>query len=107
MDSSEKNSYKINKILKKLTGIPFLKAKQTIDLSKEGKEKSRQFTSSEKHPPSQGLQKADGSYTDLFVRYQRELEACRALGTETKPSPPGRILKLPTGRKELMSKSKE
>jgi hypothetical protein len=107
-----KDSYRIGNILKRLTGIKFLKSRQTATLSKNGKEKAKTYLSS--HSRANPLRRrlphaADPApeKKEAYIRYQQEIEAAKLLNPEKKPQPPGRILKLPTGRKELMSKSEE
>ncbi len=112
MDNPPKESYRIGKILKKLTGIKFLKSKQTSEISISGKTKAD--THLRKRAETTTTQKSSSSsidstppHVDKYLRYQKELEASNLLGSENKPKPPGRIPKLPTGRKEMMSKLEE
>lgn len=107
-----KDSYRIGRILKRLTGIRFLKSKQTALPSKIGLEKAKAYLTD--HKPPKNLQQHPLQSAELpagkkeeYLRYQQEIEALKLLNTEQKPQPPGRILKLPTGRKELMSKSED
>lgn len=110
MDNSEKDSYKIGKVLQKLTGIKFLKTKQTVDLSREARSKSQKkgaYSASNKRKSQEIKDRSSEGkkYTDQYVHFQKEVEANKLLGIKEKLTPPGRILKLPVRRRELMSKS--
>ncbi len=110
MDNLPKESYRIGKILKKLTGIKFIKSRQTSDISKNGANQSTAYQ--QKKKPSQSINKpVEGNpptaHEDKFVRYQKELEASKLMAGKAKPKSPGRIPKLTTGRKEIMSISEE
>ncbi len=110
MDKLPKESYRIGKILKKLTGIKFIKSKQTSDISQDGANQAaayRQKKKTSQHKNKPEAMRPLPAHEDKFVRYQKELEASKLLGGKSKPSSPGRIPKLTTGRKEIMSISEE
>ncbi len=102
-------SYRIGKILKKLTGLKFTKSRQKSNLSPRGKEKSESFYASRepikkvpaKNQSESGVKKGEHN---RFVQYQKELQAERLMGQEPSAKAPGKILKLPLNRKELMIK---
>ncbi len=108
-----KDSYRVGKILKKLTGLKFLTSRQTSDISKDGKKKAQSLAVSQnsvKSPYKLALfhqRNKLEKQNDKFTQYQKEVEAEKLLGSKNKPESPGRILKLPTGRKEIMSKSEK
>ena len=111
MDSNPKESYRMAKILKKLTGLKFLKSAQSADISDSGKGKSRKYQqkkiTKKSSKSSPGKKIPLHRHEDRFVRYQKELEAAKMMGSEFKPKNPGRIPKLRTGRKDIMSKTEE
>jgi hypothetical protein len=111
MDNSLKESYRIGKILRKLTGIKFLKSKQTSQISQAGRHHADEYLQ-KKNNTGQSRSKSDvtspsPTHEDKYLRYQKELEASKLLGGKSKPKSPGRIPKLTAGRKEIMSTSEE
>ena len=107
-----KDSYRIGKILKRLTGLKFVKVKQSSDISQNGLEKSEDYYSS--RPSIKTLHKTKeagkgpivGS-ADIYLSHRKEMEAERLMGKQPEIEPPGKILKLPTDRKELMLRTKK
>jgi hypothetical protein len=112
MDNPLKESYRIGKILKRLTGIKFLKSKQTSEISLNGKTKADSYIrkkakGTSRQQSSSSSTETHSSHVDKYLHYQKELEAVNLMGSERKPKPPGRIPKLPTGRKEMMVREKD
>ena len=97
-----KDSYRIGKILKKLTGLKFFNSQQTSEISDTAKSKAASYHASRKKTVATPDKLEDGaSAGDKYVRYQKELEASRLLNKPVEAVRPGTILKLPVDRKEL------
>lgn len=104
-----KESYRISKILKKLTGINLKGSQRDPEISGEAKKQSDTYYSSRKHAghihkTANRKDRSDPRKEELrkkFVVYQKEIQAGRLLNAEKRPDPPGKILKLPVIRKEM------
>ena len=95
-----------------MTGVRFLQTRQTVDISKAGRERLQsQRASGDKAQQSarriKTSQEQAAGDVNPYIRYQREIEAEKLVGAGKKAKPPGRILKLPSWRKEIMSRSDE
>lgn len=100
-----KDSYRIGNILKKLTGLKFRGSQKDPDVS----EKAKQYAVSSSYKKQSSTKTSEGSgkksnrgKKNEYIQYQKEYEASKLLGTESEIKKPGRILKLPVNRKELM-----
>ncbi|MBU2509901.1 hypothetical protein KJ966_01120 [bacterium] len=103
-----KDSFRIGKILKRITGLKFFNTRQTSTISDAGKAKAESYYAT--HKKTKVLQKksqGESSSKDKYIRYQKELEASRLLNKSIQPGKTGKILKLPVTRKELMSLDEE
>ena len=88
MDNLPKESYRIGKILKKLTGIKFIKSKQTSDISKDAADQATAYQQKKKISQNKNTPDTENpaqAHEDKFVRYQKELEASKLLGGKSKP----------------------
>lgn len=106
MVNSLKDSYRINKILKKITGIKFVGKQNKPDISETAQKSVSKYQQSKSRVSSQQrdqskIQKSELSDKDRYVQYQKEVEAERLVGSGVQPDQPGKILKLPVNRKEI------
>jgi len=94
-------SYRVGKILKKLTGIKFIGTKNKPELSKSGKQRADQHYAS--NAPISTLRNEDEESDEntekkKYIQFQREVEAAKLYKSDFKPEKPGEILKLPENR---------
>jgi hypothetical protein len=109
MGENKQDSYRIGKILKKLTGLKFIKSRQASDLSSNGKEKAETYYSTRQAirtlRPTDHRKKEEKKEPDnRYLQHQKEVQAQRLMGKKEDSKAPGEILKLPVDRKELMLK---
>lgn len=105
MVSDLKDSYRINKILKKITGIKFAGKQTAPDISETAKKTASDYQKSKgrikTHKGGDQNTERASSVKERYVQYQKEVEAERLIGSGVQPDQPGRILKLPVNRKEI------
>ncbi len=105
VDNILKDSYRIGKILKKITGLKFLSSQQGPKISPAAKQSASAYTQNRKATSNRSIEKPQSvpkeEVKDKYIRYQKEVEAERLLGSNYKPKQPGKILKLPTNREEI------
>ncbi len=96
-------SYRVGKILKKLTGLKFVGSKSKPDLSENGKKRSGNYYASNTSISILQAEKEE-SKTDSekkkYIQFQREVEAAKLHKSDFRPEKPGEILKLPENRWE-------
>lgn len=107
-----KDTYRIGKILKKLTGLKFRSSQKDPDISNQGKNYSKSYFSAkaasrQSIDSKSSLQNETDAQKEKYIKYQKECKAHELMGSTAKPKQPGRILKLPVNRKELMSFSED
>ncbi len=100
-----KDSYRISKILQKLTGFKFLSQKHQPDLSQKGQERAADYYSDKRMVKNiKKIDELSSKNAGKYIQFQKETEAGRLLKSDYKPKNPGKILKLPTNRSEIKLK---
>ncbi len=96
-------SYRVGKILRKLTGLKFVGSQSAPNLSKKGKKRANQHYASNK--PIEILRTEEKtseteSEKKKYIQFQREVTATKLHKSDFQPKKPGEILKLPENRWE-------
>ncbi len=96
-------SYRVGKILKKLTGLKFVGQKNKPNLSENGKRRSHDYYASNASISviqAEEDKSEENSEKKKYIQFQREVEATKVHKSDFKPEKPGKILKLPENRWE-------
>ena len=97
-----KDSYRISKLLKRISGIKFIKSHQSAEVSDQGKQQSDTYYQTHQKPPViKEPEAVQVPSQEKYVQYQKEVEAAKLLNKPVGVKQPGKILKLPVDRKEI------
>jgi len=101
MGKTKPSTYRIGRVLKRLLGFGFGDSFLHGDLSKEGIEQAKDYSSS--HGPisllhPNGEKQETESAAEKYIQYQKEFQAKKHLDSPDQPKTPGRILRLPPQR---------
>ena len=101
MAKEKPNTYRISRILKRLLGFGFADSFQKGDVSPEGLQQAKDYSSSHGpisllHPNGETAEGDPGP--SEYIQYQKELQAKRHLDSPHQPKIPGKILRLPPQR---------
>ena len=91
--------------MKRLTGLKFTGSQHAPEISSAARKNAAVYKKHLKVAVDDTIMPPQTTTVDEikegYVHYQKELEAEKLLGSNQSPKQPGKILKLPTNRKEI------